>query len=237
MLAAQLAAVGFTGAHAILEGDLGFWHGLCPDAQPERLLEASDGPWLIHETSFKPWPACRHAHPTIDAALALRGEVDPALIERILLSGYHDAVTICDNPSPKTPVQAKFSLQHAAAVVMLRGRPVLEDFDMATVGQAEVKLLRSKVVLCEDPALSQRYPARFGGAMQITLTDGRTLTHVVEDALGDPENPIDADAVADKTRMLLGAAGYGGAATEQVIGAACALAESTDLDALMNGLQ
>ena len=38
MLAAQLARHGFTGAHQILEGPLGFWAGLCADARPDDLL-------------------------------------------------------------------------------------------------------------------------------------------------------------------------------------------------------
>src|SRR5690606_12549585 len=59
ILAAQLAQHGLTGATRILEGELGFFHALCPDGDPDRLLADATDPWRIHGTSFKPWPACR----------------------------------------------------------------------------------------------------------------------------------------------------------------------------------
>ncbi|MEO6800719.1 MAG: MmgE/PrpD family protein, partial [Rhodanobacter sp.] len=69
-LAAQLAAAGVTGPRYILEGPQGLFAATAPDAQPERVI-AADSDWLIHSTSLKPWPACRHAHPAIDALLDL----------------------------------------------------------------------------------------------------------------------------------------------------------------------
>lgn len=237
MLAAQLAAHGFTGAHAILEGELGFFAGLCPDALPERLLEHPDARWSIHETSFKPWPACRHTHPVIDAALALREQVDAADIQRIHVSSYRDAVKICDNLSPGTPVQAKFSLQQAAAVILLRGRPVLADFDMEAVGDPAVTALRALVTLHEDTAMTQAYPARFGARVEIHTRDGRRLSHQVVDALGDPEIPLSEDALIAKARMLLGAAAYPNDAIEQVIAGSLGLPGAADTTTLLSLLR
>lgn len=122
LIAAELAVHGLTGARFILEGPLGFYAGLCPDGDPRRLLADPEAPWLIHGTSFKPWPACRHTHPTIDVVLILRQQVAADTIQRIIVETYRDAITVCDNASPGTPVEAKFSLQHASAVVLLRGK-------------------------------------------------------------------------------------------------------------------
>lgn len=33
--------------------------------------------WRIHDVSFKPWSAGRHANPTINAALKLRADLQP----------------------------------------------------------------------------------------------------------------------------------------------------------------
>lgn len=233
MLAAQLARHGFTGAHQILEGDLGFFAGMCPDANPPALLAEPQAPWMIHGTSFKPWPACRHTHPVIDAALALRERVGPTSIDRIDVATYADSVAICNGPEPKTPVQTKFSLQHAAAVVLLRGAPRLADFDVPAARAADVAALRHRVFLGEDPAMTARYPAHFGAAMRITLDDGSVHEHMVGDALGDPENPLTSDALCAKARMLLQASGYSGDEAETMIRASLALTGSDRADPLM----
>lgn len=224
VIAAQLAVHGFTGAQLIFEGPLGFYKGMCPDGSPERLVDEPGAPWLIYGTSFKPWPACRHAHPTIDAALAARERVSPDHVRRIVVDTYRDAVAICDNRSPHTPVQAKFSLQHAAAVVLLRGAPKLEDFDLSAAEDPAVVALRAKVELRESDTFTKAYPAHFGATIRIEMDRGEPVIRSVSDALGDPENPLGTRALCDKTRMLLASAGYSGEAAEEIIGAALALA-------------
>ncbi len=233
MLAAQLARYGFTGAHQILEGPLGFWSGLCPDARPDALLTNPDGPWLIHECSFKPWPACRHTHPLIDAALVIRNEIkDGSGIVSVTVLGYRDALLMCDQPSPKTQVEAKFSLQHAAAVVLLRGAPRLDDFDMGAVRSPEVAALRARVRLVEDAELSARYPEHFGAGLEVALDDGRVLVQRRVDALGDPEIPLSREQLLHKVRLLLDASGTSSKRTERLIGACMALANGGSLSAV-----
>lgn len=224
LIAAELATHGFTGATFVLEGPLGFFAGLCPDAEPRRVLDDPDAPWLVHGTSFKPWPACRHTHPTIDTVLALRQHVKPEAIRRIVVATYRDAITVCDNPNPRTPVEARFSLQHASAVVLLRGKPRLEDFDMDGVCDPAVTALRHKVALLEEETYTAAYPAHFGATVGIEYSDGTTTLHAIPDAFGDPENPMSDAAIRDKARMLLTSAGYASTAADTVIATALALA-------------
>ncbi len=226
LLAARLAQHGFTGAHAILEGELGFFRALCPDAQPDRMAGGDEGRWLIHDTSFKPWPACRHAHAVIDLALALRDAVAGADIVSIDVHSYRDAVRICDKPEPRTPVEAKFSLQHAAAVCLLRGQPGLDDFDVPATQDRAVAALRAKVRLHEDDALTAVYPAHFGAAMRIGLRDGRQLQAQVTDALGDPEMPLSLAQLHGKAHMLLGANAHTPAHIEAIIADCAALVDA-----------
>lgn len=225
VIAAQLAPHGFTGAKLILEGPLGFYKGMCPDGSPERLLEDANAPWLIHGVSFKPWPACRHTHSTIDAVLALRDGIAPGNVRRIVVSTYRDAVAICDNPDPHTPVETKFSLQHASAVVLARGTPTLADFDTPAAEDPVIAALRAKVELREDAAYTRPYPARFGASVQVDLADGRGVSREVPDALGDPENPLTPEQLCGKARMLLASAGYAPTGSADIIRAALALAE------------
>ena len=105
-LAACLAQGGITGPSSILEGEQGFYAALAPDAEPEKLTEDPQD-WLIEQTSFKPWPACRHAHPSIDAAREIYAQLaTDDEIQSIQVWTYADALKFCDNESPQTELQA-----------------------------------------------------------------------------------------------------------------------------------
>ncbi|GGY38673.1 hypothetical protein GCM10007148_03750 [Parvularcula lutaonensis] len=194
---ALLAEDGFKGPVTILEGEQGFFAATCGSADPNAVLD--DNPrWRIHDVSFKPWPACRHAHAAIDAALAIREGVDPSTVESVVVETYRDALVFCDRPEPKTVIEAKFSLQHAVAVALLNGEPTLDDFSDKAVQDETLARLREKILVRQDEELTATYPNRFGARVMV---DDREV--FIADALGDPENPIQRDQLHAKIRMLL----------------------------------
>ena len=200
--AATLARDGFLGPLGILEGTQGFFEALCPDGDPQDVLREWDTDWLIHDVSFKPWPACRHAHAVIDAALALRDLTDQRSDSVFQVRTYGDALKFCDKPEPKTVIEAKFSLQHCVAVCMLRGAPSLEDFETPAINDPEISALRARVRVSIGDEYEARYPERFGAEVALDETVIRA-----EDALGDPENPVTEALIQQKAEMLLRAGG------------------------------
>jgi 2-methylcitrate dehydratase PrpD len=188
--AADHALSGVTGPLDVLEGEQGIYAATCHAPKPLVLGTA----WRIGEVSFKPWGACRHAHPAIDAALQLREA--GALGGDILVESYRDALTFCDRPHPNTPLEAKFSLQHAVAVVTERGAPQLGDFEPdAIVALAEA---RARVEVREAAEITARYPSHFGARL---VAGGQTVELI--DTLGDPERPLARDGVIAKARTLM----------------------------------
>ena len=188
--AAFFARQGVTGPRYILEGPQGVFAATCHDPKPLILGEG----WRMAEVSFKPWAACRHTHPAIDAALELRAR--SALMGAIHVETYADALTFCDCPSPVTVAEAKFSLQHALAIVVERGAPTPADFEPdAIVALADA---RTRISVAEDGALTAAYPARFGATVR-TAEASITLA----DARGDPERPLLRDGIVDKARQLM----------------------------------
>jgi 2-methylcitrate dehydratase PrpD len=226
--AALLAAHGLTGARRILEGPQGFLAGLCPDGTPSLLLDRPDAPWLIHETSFKPWPACRHCHPAIDAVLALDAARGGRDIRGLEIATYQDAVLFCDRAEPRTEAQAKFSLQHAVAVALQDGPPTLGAFTEAATQRPDLAALRARVSLRADARFSGRYPLHFGASATLVLADGAVLTAEMPDALGDPENPLTSAQVADKAMALFASAGLDDSQAAALRDAALALPHATD---------
>lgn len=195
---AFLARDGFKGPLRILEGEQGFFAATCPDGDAADVVANPADNWAIHEVSFKPWPACRHAHAVIDAALALKPQIDVENVSEIVVRTYSDALKFCDQPSPQTVIEAKFSLQHAVAIVLLRGEPKLEDFEPAAIEDPRLRVLREKVSVEIGAEFEDVYPARFGAEI---ICDGVKMR--VPDALGDPENPMSEAQIRAKADKLM----------------------------------
>lgn len=198
--AAFMARSGITGPRMILEGPQGLYAATCRSPKPMEYPKR----WRIWDVSFKPWGACRHAHPAIDAALelqALLGKLDG----EILVETYSDAITFCDNLNPKTVHQAKFSLQHAIAVVAVSGAPTLADFEPAMINKLAKQ--RAKVTLRECKDISARYPEHYGAR----VTCNKQVVEMI-DTLGDPERPMSEAQVIDKARALMA---WGGLSKKQ----------------------
>ncbi len=218
VMAARYAGAGARGPRRILEGALGFFAATCPAPLP-KAVTAPAGPWLIHEVSFKPWPACRHVHPAIEAALALRDRVNPEEIAAVTVTTYRDALAFADRPDPTTPHEARFSLQHGVAAALLDGPVTLAHSAPEALACPRLSALRRRVAVAEDPERTGRYPGRFSAALTITRTDGTALAAAVESAKGDPENPMSAEEIRAKATSLLS-----GALTPKAAGRAVAAA-------------
>lgn len=190
---ARLAAAALSGAAGSLDGVQGLHDAMCDDPSPMLL-----GPsWRMHEVSFKPWAACRHVHPAIDAALDLAKEPGGVLVET-----YADALAFCDRPDPQTPAEARFSIQHAVAAAIAYGDARPEHFEAAAI--AELAMLRDAVRVVEDPAITARYPAHFGARV---TAGGVSIDHA--DALGDPERPMSEAQHGEKLKILCAWGGLG----------------------------
>lgn len=183
---ARLAAAGVTGAHATLEGPQGLFEVMTATAPN---LEFGDA-WRIAEVSFKPWAACRHAHPAIDAAIDLDDDGG-----EIRVATYRDALTFCDNADPQTPQQARFSLQHATAVALAHRDARPEHFEMDEV--VRLGPVARRVQVSEDPAITAAYPQHFGARVTI---GGDVVSRA--DTLGDPERPLSAEQHRAKLATL-----------------------------------
>lgn len=182
---------GATGPKRVLEGPQGLFEAVTRG--PGALAGSIEG-WLINEVSFKPFAACRHTHPAIDAAMELRaaGKLEAPFTVQI----FKDALLFCDRPNPTSELEAKFSLQHAVAVVADGRDAKPEDFTGEAI--AALAELRAHVSVAEDPAITARYPAHFGARV-----NGLELV----DTLGDPERPVAEEDLIAKMHTL---ANWGG---------------------------
>lgn len=214
---ARLARKGCAGPRFILEGPQGLYAAATLSPRPGAVTDPAVG-WRIAEISFKPWAACRHAHPAIDAALKLpTGALAAGPVQ---VDSYGDALTFCNRPEPRTPGEAKFSLQHAVAVVAVRGRPTLADFEPDAITDPAIASVRARVTVARDAGFDAAYPAHFGA--RVSAGDHRSEA---PDAWGDPECPLDRGGIETKLRTLTA---WGGLADREADAAIALVLDGAD---------
>jgi len=118
LMAAKLAARGFTSRTDAIECAQGFARTHSPDFNPERALETPVHGWYIRSNLFKYHAACYMTHAPIEAARKLREvhNVTPDQIERISVQLEESCDRICNIPAPRTGLEAKFSLRLTTAM-------------------------------------------------------------------------------------------------------------------------
>ena len=232
LIAALLARDGFTGPAKILEGSLGFFAAMCPDANPDKISFDKNKNWKIFDTSFKPWAACRHAHSTIDASLKIKEKVSLEEIEKILVYTYEDSIKFCDNVNPKTQLQAKFSLQHSVATSIIDGPPTLKSFEKENFERNDIKQLRNKIYIESSDYHNSLYPNHYGATIKVNKIDGSCIEVVEKDALGDPDKPINSEQVISKARSLMLESGLSEHKINNIVNQSLSLSKGGTLDHL-----
>ncbi|NMP30133.1 MmgE/PrpD family protein [Thalassotalea sp. M1531] len=202
--AVLLANAGVKGPAFIFEGPQGIFNALSNDATPELMVVESKS-WRIYDCSFKPWPACRHAHAAIDATLQLlaKTKIDEADIDKVTVQTYQDAQVFCDRKTPSTALDAKFSIQHAVASCLLFGEPLLAHYDAEYYLSEKVNDLRKKVTVVVSSTFEDQYPQHYGAGISILCSSGEEVACSTIDTLGDPERPLTDDQLNAKASMLL----------------------------------
>jgi 2-methylcitrate dehydratase PrpD len=230
VLAALLAKEGFTGPEKILEGEKGFFAGLCADPIPQAVIADPWRPWELINTSIKPWPCCRHTHPAIDAAIELHAALKGAKIARVSVGAYRAAIDVCDRPLPQDPYSAKFSLQHTVAIALADGRVNQASFDADA--RARMADERAKVSVGVAPKVDAAYPKAWGVELAVETADGRKLSAARRDAKGDPENPLSKPELTAKARAMLLESGLAEARTDAFIASVLDLASDKPVRSL-----
>ena len=213
-LAADLAALGFTGPAQILEGRKGFFAGMCDDPTPERILENADAPWQLCLTSIKSWPSCRHTHPIIDCALEIHEMLDGQAVSQVDIKTYQAALDVCDNPEPDSEYQAKFSLYHTAAIALLDGAVGLDSF--TPTARQRTETLRGSTEVVVAPPYSTSYPVSWGAEVTVLTTTGERYKVSRKDCKGDPELALDNAEMRAKAMGLLQFGGLDDTAANRV---------------------
>ncbi len=200
LLAASLAARGFTGRADAIEAPGGFLSAHVKEwsAAP---LAACEGRFLVRDTKFKAHAACALTHSSIENMLILMSQhsVAPAAIEQIELRVPNSSMGVCNIDVPTTGLEAKFSLKTVAAMTLLGDATGdINAYAVERVTRPEVKRLAARISVAGRDELDG------GEAVAIAaLTDGRTLTERYDSYTAKVDLATQRGALGRKFRALV----------------------------------
>jgi 2-methylcitrate dehydratase PrpD len=205
LLAALLAADGFTANPGAIEHKQGFLHVFngAGNFDAEAILHDWGNPWDIVQpgVAIKQYPCCGSTHPAVDAMLALVREhgLTPAMVERVDSWTHPRRLAHTNRPDPQSELDAKFSVQYCLARALLDRRVSLEHFEGDSFRDPAIRTLLQRIHAAPHPDMPMTTTEHFGAEVRVALTDGRVLTAKVARPLGrGPENPLPVELLEAK---------------------------------------
>jgi 2-methylcitrate dehydratase PrpD len=197
VIAAQLAARGFTGGKDALDPPWGFFqtfsHGDGYD--PKRIVGVLGNPHTIVApgVSIKPYPCGVLGHPTMDAMrrLVIANDVDAGEITAIRVRAGSNILNPLRYAIASNELEAKFCPAFMVSAIALRRKAGIREFNDEFVRSAPVQALMRKVERVLDPEIEAKGWEKIRSTVEVDLADGRKLVeHADERYRGGPDLPF-----------------------------------------------
>jgi 2-methylcitrate dehydratase PrpD len=148
MMAAQLAARGFTSRRDAIEAAQGFAATHGSDFDPVAALRDPEHGLHLRNNLFKYHAACYGTHAAIEAARHLREHYGLQVgdVRRVVVHVSAASDSVCNIQEPRNGLEAKFSLRHAVALA-LAGADTADpaSFSDETTADADLRALRERI--------------------------------------------------------------------------------------------
>ena len=208
VLAASLAAAGFTGPRTALEGRFGFLRVFCTEFDEAELTKGLGHDFVVMSTVLKRYPLHATAHAAVRAVRDLQAAhgFSGDDVAGITVTGNARMVERHNIAEPADLMLAQYSIPFCVALALYREARDPESFDEAALADARIRTLcrRVAVVPEEDGGHSGSHGA-MGSQVTIVLADGRKFER--REAGGMLEAAELPDKFARLTRKAIGTAG------------------------------
>ncbi|WP_374441066.1 MmgE/PrpD family protein [Stella sp.] len=227
-MAALLAEKGFTTGRLPLEAPRGFAAVTAASYDLARIVDGLGQDFDLRVNTYKPFPCGIVIHPTIDACIQVRERngLTADQVEAVELRVAPLVKDLCDKKAISVGLEGKFSIYHAAAIGLGRGKGGLAEFTDEAVADRALQRLREATTAIGDPAVGED-----NVVVSVRLKDGRTVGMKLEQSLGNLARPLsDAQLEAkfrDQTTVIPPAE------TEAAIAACWGVAELDDVRTLI----
>jgi 2-methylcitrate dehydratase PrpD len=211
--AAIMAQMGFSGVWDVFDGEHNVLEALSTDTHPEEMVADLGSRYYVTETAIKPYSVGYPIQAPLDAFLRLYREhgLSPENVKSIVVRLPEDGARVVNNRS-----MPDVNCQHVIAVALVKGVVSFEDsHSYEQMKDPKIRAVKERVQLIADPALMDPSAPR-SGRVEVTLHDGRVVSHFTRHAPGTKENPLDTESVNAKARLLMEPV-LGASKTEEII--------------------
>lgn len=204
LIVAQLARAGIDGPLTGIEGDNGYFKAYAGGkADLNSVLQGLGSTYEMLNTYVKPYPCCRHLHAPIDAVLALKSQrsFDAGDVLGVVVQTHRGAAKH-DHQHYDGLLDAQMSIPYAVAAALVYDQVDLMAFGSQARANPEMARLASSVSVEVSEAIQAVYPAKRSASVTLELRDGRCLTHLQPQPYGEPDNPMDDQALTQKFHAI-----------------------------------
>src|SRR5688572_18677958 len=207
VLAAELAAAGFTGGTDGLDGPWGFFQvfSFGEGMDEDRIVGKLGDPYSIVSpgVSIKPYPCGVLGHPTMDAmrALVTAHDVKPGQIKAIRVRAGSNILNPLRYRIAQTELEAKFCPAFMVSAVALRRKAGIHEFTDEFVRSAPVQQMMARCETILDSQIEAKGFEKIRSTVEVDLTDGRTLVQAADERYrGGPDRPFTREELHEKFR-------------------------------------
>jgi len=193
LVAARMAHAHFKGPQDALDGARGFLSMVSDEIDNSQLQAVRSGEKAILDLVYvKPYAACRHCHPAIEAALNLQQQHEFQIdqIKQISVHTYRLAGPGHDHSEVDGITSAKMSTPYSVAVALLDGRAGIAQFESKRINDRRVHALAEKVCVKVSDEIDRLVPDERAARVEIELIDGQVLELRVDLPKGEPETSL-----------------------------------------------
>lgn len=190
VLAARLAARGYTASSDAIDGNQGFaqaaGNGALDRGRIDRLAEG----WATPATLFEFHAACHLTHAGIEATRSILADgVQPEEIQRITMTVNPSILDVCGIPDPTNGLEAKFSLRGTQAL-LVQGldTAAVASFEDGPINRPAARWRHRATSAGRTPtstgrapscaSSSTRSPARTPARLRVCVSDHRGCEHI-----------------------------------------------------------
>jgi len=240
VVAAGLAALGWTASPQILEGSLGFFRIENDTFRPAQIVGRLGNPWTLHSpgVSLKPFPSGALTHPAMTELLQLirKHGLRPNDIVAVEVGASQNVYNTLLHHHPVTGLQAKFSMEYCLAILLLTGEAGLPQFTDSTVQRADVQALMRRIHFHPDPAAEDSSKPILT-LLRIELKDGQSISVSSSIAEGSPQMPMTFEDVVRKFKGCAEYANWPRSNTNSIVDCVATLEEVPDVTRLVKLLR
>jgi 2-methylcitrate dehydratase PrpD len=241
VVAAEIAALGFTASPNGLEADRGFFRAAGGGYDASMIADKLGDPWTFHfpGVSIKPHPSGSLTHPGMAVMMDLifENDIKPAQVKRVSVGTNHNMPNALIHHRPTNELQAKFSMEFCMAILLLERKAGLEEYTDEVVNRPDVQAMIAKVDFDVHPDAEAAGFDKMTTIIEVELADGKRVRGQADFGKGSPANPMSDGELSEKFRQCAAWGGFDAERTKAILDVLWKIEELADVNELTNLLR